>query len=121
MEVEVCVEREREKKRREGEVVPKIYQKANQKSSKNQPKIDEEEIENPLKNQKIGQKSILEVPGRVLGRLGGQDRPRARAMRVLRPSWLRLGLDFGRFFGAFSVEFLSFSYLILKPEISKWS
>ena len=66
----MCRERERGRKRerREGEVVPKIYQRGNLKSSKNQPKIDQEETENPPKNQsKIIEKSILEGSRGVLG------------------------------------------------------
>ena len=50
---QVCGERERGRKRerREGEFVPKIYQKVNQKSSKNQPTINQKEIENLPENQ----------------------------------------------------------------------
>ena len=43
--------------------------------------------------------------GTVLGRLGRQDRPRARGLRVLRPHGDRLGLHFGRVFGPFSHDF----------------
>ena len=111
MEVEVCVERERGRKRerREGEVVPKIYQRGNLKSSKNQPKIDQEETENPPKNQsKICQKSILEgsrgvfggtwrpIPKndggtRFFGTLLGPSWPLAASWAVLAASWARLG------------------------------
>ncbi len=56
--------------------------------------------------------------GGVLGPLGGQDPPEARGSRVLEASWGRLGLIFDRFFGAFSMDFLPFSHLILKPEKS---
>ena len=94
----MCRERERGRKRerREGEVVPKIYQRGNLKSSKNQPKIDQEETENPPKNQsKICQKSILE---RSRGVLGGSWRPIPKSEgghpffgTLLGPSWRPLG------------------------------
>ena len=51
-----------------------------------------------------GLRAVLGRSWGVLGRLGGQDRPRARGPRVLRPHGARLGLHFKRFFGAFSVE-----------------
>ena len=109
MEVEVCVERERGRKRerREGEFVPKIDQKVNQKSSKNLAKIDQEETENPPKNQsKIGQKLILEGSREVFGGTwrpipkneGGQPvfweplgAVLAASWAVLAASWARLG------------------------------
>ena len=90
----------------------------NQKSSKNQPKIDQEETENPPKNvEKIGQKSILEGSQVVLGGswrpipkneggprffgtllgpswrpLGPSWRPLGAVLAVLAASWARLGL-----------------------------
>ena len=102
MEVEVCVERERGKKRerREGEVVPKIYQKANQKSSKNQAKINQKETEN---HKQINQKSIKNQswrgPRGSLEALGGQYRKMKRGTRFLGPSWGRLGGLLGRLGG----------------------
>ena len=55
--------------------------------------------------------------GGVLGRLGRQDRPRARGIRVLRPHGDRLGLHFGRFFGAFSHDFsIKFSSYLENPN-----
>ena len=111
-------ERGRKRERREGEVVPKIYQRGNLKSKKNQPKIDQEETETPPKNQsKISQKSILEGSRGVLGGswrpipknergnpffgtllgpswrpLGPSWRPLGLVLAVLAASWARLGL-----------------------------
>ena len=41
----------------------------------------------------------------LLGRLVGQDRPRARGLRVLEASWGRLGLIFERFLDGFWDDF----------------
>ena len=61
--------------------------------------------------------------GGLLGRLGGQDPPEARAARVLEASWGRLGLIFGRFLGCFFDDFFilvlfypSRHHLVVKPE-----
>ena len=90
----------------------------NQKSNKNQPKIDQEDTENPPKNQsKIDQKSTLEGSRGVLGGtwrpipkneggalffetllgpswrpLGPSWRPLGAVLAVLAASWARLGL-----------------------------
>ena len=100
----MCRERGRKRGRREGEVVPKIYQKANQKSSINQPKIDQEERENPPKNQsEFGPKSILE--GSWKGRRPSW-RPRPTKSEgdnffgtLLGPSWRPLGADLAASWG----------------------
>ena len=97
----MCRERGRKRERREGEVVPKIDQRGNLKSSKNQLKIDQEETENPQKKQsKICQKSILEGSRGVLG---GSWRPRSKNERgarffetLLGPSWRPLGPSWRR-------------------------
>ena len=88
-----------------------LFLEVTQKSSKNQPKIDQEETENPPKNQsKICQKSILEGSRGVFGGtcrpipknkagalffgtlLGPSWRPLGLVLAVLAASWARLGL-----------------------------
>ena len=96
----MCRERGRKRERREGEFVPKIYQKVNQKSSKNNQKSTKKR---PKIHQKINQKLVKNQswrgPGASLEGLGGQYRKMKGALCFLGPSWGRLGGLLGRLGG----------------------
>ena len=102
MEVAVCVERERGRKRerREGEFVSKIYQKVNQKSNKNNQKSTKKR---PKIHQKVNQKLVKNQswrgPGGSLEALGGQYRKMKVALGFFGPFWGRLGGLLGRLGG----------------------
>ena len=108
MEVEVCVEREGEKETEEKE---NSFQKFIKKWIKHQAKINHKLTKKrPKIHQKINQKWIKNHSwrglGGVLGRLGGEDRPRARGPVFWEPlganlaaSWAVLAASWGRLGG----------------------
>ena len=96
----MCRERGSKRERREGEFVPKIYQKGNQKSNKiNQTSTKKRPKIHQQINQKLVKYQSWRGPGGSLEALGGQYRKMWIAISFLGPSWGHLGGLLGRLGG----------------------